>query len=129
MTQLSKYLFLLAFLATAIFISCKKDLQSNFNDDFFEKFHCARARRVFISATSNSYEFRTTVVKSLVQPEDFSKMAELCGLSGKYRLQRFIPRGNIIDKKLLHQEQYTDEDIQALQRKWGRLNQIIVRHF
>lgn len=55
------------------------------------------------------YEFRTTVVKSQLLPENFEEIGKIIKGCKKYYLQRFIPT-KTIDKSFLEQTTYSDED-------------------
>jgi pyruvate formate lyase activating enzyme len=95
-----------------------------------EKYHLLAGVKVDLESIKKSmsliihsyldYEFRTTVVKSMISPADFQKMADLTKRAQKYRLQRFIPRDSVLDKSLLDDDYFTDEEISQLQEKWGK---------
>jgi len=46
------------------------------------------------------YEFRTTAVKELLNPEDFYDMAKLIDGAGAYFIQNFVDSGDIIKENL-----------------------------
>lgn len=55
------------------------------------------------------YEFRTTVVKSQLQPKDFEKIGELIKGAKNYYLQKFVP-SKTLNKTFMNQTTYTDEE-------------------
>ena len=59
------------------------------------------------------YEFRTTVVKSLLSVEDFEKIAELISGAKRYYLQKFVV-SKILDKSLEGETSYTDEEFKPI---------------
>ena len=66
------------------------------------------------------HELRTTVVKPLLREEDMPWLSSLAGKAKRYKLQRFIPHENILDKTLMRKDQYTQEEMFELQAKWGK---------
>jgi len=70
------------------------------------------------------YEFRTTVVKSLLSVEDFEKIADLISGAKRYYLQKFVV-SKILDKSLECETSYTDEEfkpiIEMLKTKIGEV--------
>lgn len=59
------------------------------------------------------YEFRTTVVKSLLEPSDFEKIGEMIKGAEKYYLQKFVPT-KTLNKTFLGQTTYSDEEFEVL---------------
>lgn len=59
------------------------------------------------------YEFRTTVVKSQLLPEDFERIGKMIKDCEKYYLQRFIP-SKTLDKSFLGQTTYSDEEFLSI---------------
>ena len=55
------------------------------------------------------YEFRTTVIKSQLNYNDFEEIGKLIKGAKKYYLQKFIP-SKILDKTLLEEKTYTDKE-------------------
>jgi len=55
------------------------------------------------------YEFRTTVVKSQLQVEDFEKIGEMIKGAPKYYLQKFVPT-KTLNKSFMKEETYSDEE-------------------
>ncbi len=73
------------------------------------------------------YEFRTTVVKSLLKKVDLEKIASLIKGARLYVLQKFAP-SKCLDKKFLIKTTYSDEDFEAMAVKLKDLVQrVIVR--
>lgn len=56
-----------------------------------------------------NYEFRTTVVKSQLLPDDFEKIGKMIKDCNKYYLQRFMPT-KTLDESFLEQTTYSDEE-------------------
>jgi pyruvate formate lyase activating enzyme len=67
------------------------------------------------------YEFRTTLVTPFVSAEDLPSMVSLIPGAKQYRLQRFIPRDNILNKEWLktNVESFTEDEVVRLQSIWG----------
>ncbi|RKY56579.1 MAG: anaerobic ribonucleoside-triphosphate reductase activating protein [Candidatus Neomarinimicrobiota bacterium] len=61
------------------------------------------------------YQFRTTVVKSLLSIEDVKKICELINSARSYVLQKFKFNGKIIDSSLLNKEEYDEKGIKRFQ--------------
>jgi pyruvate formate lyase activating enzyme len=59
------------------------------------------------------YEFRTTVVKSQLNFEDFQKIGELIKGAEKYYLQKFIP-SKILDNSLYGEKSYSNEEFEKI---------------
>lgn len=59
------------------------------------------------------YEFRTTVIKSQLSFDDFEKIGEMIKGAKYYYLQKFVP-SEILDKNLINEQTYTDEEFKAL---------------
>ncbi len=55
------------------------------------------------------YEYRTTVVKSQLSPEDFDKIGKMISGSKKYYLQRFVPT-KTLNRFFIKQKTYSDEE-------------------
>jgi pyruvate formate lyase activating enzyme len=56
------------------------------------------------------YEFRTTVVKPLIEKDDFTKIGQLVKDSRLYVLQRFVS-SKVLDDECLDMHSYTDEEL------------------
>ncbi|MFA5385319.1 MAG: anaerobic ribonucleoside-triphosphate reductase activating protein [Eubacteriales bacterium] len=66
-----------------------------------------------ISLVINSglgYEFRTTLVKSLLTPEDILEISRIIKGAKLYILQKFVP-SKLLDPKFLEEETYSDEEL------------------
>jgi len=59
------------------------------------------------------YEFRTTVVKSLLPKEDFDEIGKMIQGSKKYFLQKFIPT-KILNPQFLKKVTYSDEEFDLI---------------
>ena len=59
------------------------------------------------------YEFRTTVLKSMLNIEDFKAIGNLISGAKKYYLQKFVP-SKTLDKTLLKESSYTDEEFKEI---------------
>lgn len=60
------------------------------------------------------YEFRTTVLKSQLNFEDFEKIAELIKGAKKYYLQKFEAKTQINDQNLKTQTSYSNEEFEPI---------------
>lgn len=66
-----------------------------------------------IMNSSIDYEFRTTLLKSLLSLEDLDKIGQtICGAK-LYYLQKFVP-SNIYDEDLISDTTYSDEELQVI---------------
>lgn len=61
------------------------------------------------------YEFRTTVIKSLINPEDFALIGEEIDGAKKYFLQKFIPT-KILNPQFKRKVTYTDEEFESFRK-------------
>lgn len=59
------------------------------------------------------YEFRTTVVKSMLSKNDFKKIGDLIYGAKRYYLQKFIS-SKILDKNLIKESTYTDDEFSEI---------------
>jgi pyruvate formate lyase activating enzyme len=72
-----------------------------------------------IMASPVSYEFRTTLIKVLLSPEDIINIGhEIMGAS-RYFLQKFIPT-KILNPQFLRKTTYSDEELKVLQSKLNK---------
>lgn len=60
------------------------------------------------------YEFRTTVLKTQLTYDDFSKIAKLIKGAKKYYLQKFEATSAINDETLRNESSYTDEEFKEI---------------
>jgi len=66
------------------------------------------------------YEFRTTVVKNMLSPEDLEQIGKEIKGAEKYFLQKFIP-SKAVDEKMLNETTYTDEEFKELEKQLNKL--------
>jgi len=59
------------------------------------------------------YEFRTTVIKSQLNYNDFEEIGKLINGANKYYLQKFVP-SKILDNNLIKEKTYTDENFKEI---------------
>lgn len=64
--------------------------------------------------SSIDFEFRTTVMKSQLNYEDFEKIGELIKNAPKYFLQKFEAKTQILDESLANETSYTDEEFNKI---------------
>ena len=67
----------------------------------------------FIINSGVDYEFRTTVIKTQLNLNDFEKISELIKGSKKYYLQKFVPT-KILDETLLNEKTYSNEEFKNI---------------
>jgi len=60
------------------------------------------------------YEFRTTVVKPLLEEDDFFAIGKIIQGSRLYVLQRFVP-SKLLDDRFMDAETYSDDELGAIQ--------------
>lgn len=60
------------------------------------------------------YEFRTTIVKSMLSPEDIEEIGDEIQGAGKYYLQKFIPT-KVLNPQFLKKVSYSDEELADIQ--------------
>jgi pyruvate formate lyase activating enzyme len=74
-----------------------------------------------------AYEFRTTVVKSLLTMSDLQKIAGLIKDARLYVLQKFVS-SKCLEKKFLGETTYSDEDFKVLKKKLkDEVQRVVVR--
>lgn len=66
-----------------------------------------------LKTSSIDFEFRTTIVKSQLAPEDFEKIGEMIKGAKKYYLQKFVPT-KTLNKTFMWQETYSDEEFELI---------------
>ncbi len=59
------------------------------------------------------YEFRTTVVRSLLEEDDFLEIGTMIQGSRLYILQRFVP-SKVLDDRFLNADTYSDNELHAI---------------
>ncbi|MFH1858877.1 MAG: anaerobic ribonucleoside-triphosphate reductase activating protein [Patescibacteria group bacterium] len=62
------------------------------------------------------YEFRTTIVKSLLSKEDILEIGDLVSGARRYYLQKFVPT-KTYDSTFLTQTTYSDEEFETLRKE------------
>jgi pyruvate formate lyase activating enzyme len=73
------------------------------------------------------YEFRTTVVKSLLEEDDFLEIAKMIQGSRLYVLQRFVP-SKLLDDRFLDADTYSDNELNSIRDTMdGYVKQCIIR--
>lgn len=90
-----------------------------------EKYSIIAARPIDIRAIQRSidlimnsgisYEFRTTIVKSQLSPEDIDKIGQLINGAERFALQKFVPT-KTLNPQLSRQVPYTDEEMEDLRQ-------------
>lgn len=76
-----------------------------------------------IKGSGIAHQFRTTVVKALVNHEDFPAIRDLVEGTQSYVLQSFVARDNILDPALIKSPVYSEEEFCDLREKWS-INQL-----
>ena len=71
------------------------------------------------------YEFRTTVVESLLKKRDLEKIASLIKGARLYVLQKFVPSKHV-DAEFLHQMPYPDMELREIKEKIEKQVQCVV---
>ena len=75
----------------------------------------------------SEYEFRTTVVRSLLERDDFVEIGEMIKDSRLYVLQRFVP-SKLLDDRFLDVDMYSDDELSSIRSLVdGYVEQCIVR--
>lgn len=68
-----------------------------------------------IMGSGIDYEFRTTVVKSLLSLDDLKACGRLLRGAGRYALQKFIPF-NSFDRSLINEENCTQDELEKIRK-------------
>ncbi|MEA1971412.1 MAG: anaerobic ribonucleoside-triphosphate reductase activating protein [Thermodesulfobacteriota bacterium] len=71
------------------------------------------------------YEFRTTIVKSLLTGADIEKIGILIGGARCHVLQKFVP-SKTLDPGFMNEDTHTDEEINNMKEKLERLVQSVI---
>jgi len=69
------------------------------------------------------HQFRTTLVKPLCSGEDIPKIVSLIGNEENYKINPFKANEKILDKKLLKESHYTEQEINLFRKKWEMVGQ------
>jgi pyruvate formate lyase activating enzyme len=73
------------------------------------------------------YEFRTTVLKRLLDENDIENIAHSIRNARLYILQQFIP-SKVLDRRLMHYESYSREELESLRKKITKsVSNILIR--
>lgn len=73
------------------------------------------------------YEFRTTVVKSLLKIDDLQRIGRLIKDARLYVLQKFVPSKSL-DKRFLSKTTYSDKHFETLKEELGNyVHRVVVR--
>ncbi|MEK9182566.1 MAG: anaerobic ribonucleoside-triphosphate reductase activating protein [Patescibacteria group bacterium] len=72
-----------------------------------------------LMTSSIPYEFRTTLVKVLVTPQDLEKIGKEIRGARQYYLQKFIPT-KILNPQFLRKTTYSDRELKVLQKKLSK---------
>lgn len=73
-----------------------------------------------IIASSVPYEFRTTVLKSMLSPEDIEQIGHEIRGARRYYLQRFIPSKLLLNPQFKKKTTYSDEEFQVFRETLHR---------
>ena len=63
-----------------------------------------------------THEFRTTVVRSLLEEQDIMKIAKLISGAKRYALQKFVPV-KTLDKRYLKAKSFSDDDLEKIKKR------------
>lgn len=66
------------------------------------------------------YEFRTTLARSLLNPEDILTIGRMIKGAGTYILQHFVPSKHL-DKDFIHESSFTQEEVADMKRQLDTL--------
>jgi pyruvate formate lyase activating enzyme len=73
------------------------------------------------------YEFRTTVLKRLLDENDIVNIAHSIRTARLYILQQFVP-SKVLDRGLMHYESYSREELESLRKKITKsVSNILIR--
>ncbi len=80
-----------------------------------------------IMSSGIDYEFRTTVVRSLLSKEDILQIGKLIKGAKNYYLQKFVPE-KTLDPNFLKEETYSDEELGEIKSLLEKdIDQVIIR--
>ncbi len=68
---------------------------------------------------ATDYEFRTTVIKTMLTPEDFDDIAKLIRGAKRYYLQRFEPI-KILNPQFRQKTTYSDSELESIRKKFAK---------
>ena len=66
-----------------------------------------------IMKSDTDYEFRTTVVRTQLNLDDFEKIGELLATAKRYYLQKFIP-SKVLNEEFKNAQTYTDDEFEKI---------------
>ncbi len=69
-----------------------------------------------IKSSGIDYEFRTTLVKKLLSPEDIEQIGRDIAGAKQYFLQKFVST-KTVDEKVLNEETYSEEELENLKER------------
>ncbi len=103
----------------------------------FSKYQMVSGKQLDLSAIRDSisiiknsrigYEFRTTLVKELLNPDDIEEIAEEIAPAKIYALQRFIP-SKTLDKSLMNAHSFSEQEIESLKEKLKEMfDRVVIR--
>ncbi len=72
-----------------------------------------------IMSQAVEYEFRTTVIKTMLTPEDFDEIAKLIRGAKRYYLQRFEPI-KILNPQFRQKTTYSDSELESIREKLAK---------
>jgi len=74
------------------------------------------------------HEFRTTIVRSQLEPNDFERIGELIAGARRYALQKFLPSAKLLDPSFQRETTYTDAELDEIrERMLGYVGECFVR--
>lgn len=74
------------------------------------------------------YEFRTTVVRELLTPEDILEIGRLIKGAKRYALQKFVATDTLLDTSFKEKHTYTEEELERITEKLREyIKEVIVR--
>ncbi len=86
-------------------------------------------RSVYLIRNSGvDYEFRTTVVRELLTPEDILKIGRFLKGSRRYALQRFVVTDTLLDPSFKECTTYSEEELEDMAEKLRKyIEEVVVR--
>ncbi len=73
-------------------------------------------RSIGIVKSLPGHEFRTTIVRSQLQPSDFEQIGELVEGAGRYALQHFRSNGTLVSPQFANAQSFTEAEMQLAQK-------------
>ena len=78
-----------------------------------------------IMSSNVDYEFRTTILPSLISKDDFDSIGNLIQGAKRYYLQKFVVQSYILDSSLKDEKNYTDAELTTIKEKLKKYIQFI----